>query len=200
MINYIQYILSNHQWHEEARVGDYITPIWRHVRFWFANWFNLSSRVSDWYHMFKLISRTWIEIAIFNLGMGVSMCLHGKHDDDMAWQRFPLYWSFLVEKPLNTLRPSQNGRNFADVILKYVFLNEMFKFRLKCHWSLFLWSNWQYSSIGSDNGLAPIRRQAIIWTNDDLCCWKAMRSSWCQKNDFIQFRFGRAVVSGTMSM
>ena len=27
-------------------------------------------------------------------------------------------------------------------------------------------SNQQYSSIGSDNGLVPIRRQAIIWTND----------------------------------
>ena len=26
-------------------------------------------------------------------------------------------------------------------------------------------SNLQYSSIGSDNGLAPARRQAIIWTN-----------------------------------
>ena len=24
-----------------------------------------------------------------------------------------------------------------------------------------------YSRIGSDNGLAPARRQAIIWTNDD---------------------------------
>ena len=27
-------------------------------------------------------------------------------------------------------------------------------------------SNLQYSSIGSDNGLAPFRRQAIIWIND----------------------------------
>ena len=27
-------------------------------------------------------------------------------------------------------------------------------------------SNWQYSIIGLDNGLAPTRRQAIIWTND----------------------------------
>ena len=27
--------------------------------------------------------------------------------------------------------------------------------------------NKQYPSIGSDNGLAPNRRQAIIWTNDD---------------------------------
>ena len=27
-------------------------------------------------------------------------------------------------------------------------------------------SNWQYTSIGSDNGWATIMRQAIIWTND----------------------------------
>ena len=30
--------------------------------------------------------------------------------------------------------------------------------------------NWQYSSIGSDNGLAPNRRQAIIWNSDVLVC------------------------------
>ena len=30
-----------------------------------------------------------------------------------------------------------------------------------------LGSNWQYASIGSDNGLAPTRRQAFIWSNDD---------------------------------
>ena len=30
-----------------------------------------------------------------------------------------------------------------------------------------LGSNWQYVGIGSDNGLAPSRRQAIIWTNVD---------------------------------
>ena len=29
-----------------------------------------------------------------------------------------------------------------------------------------LGSNLQYSSIGSDNGLALARQQAIIWTND----------------------------------
>ena len=28
-------------------------------------------------------------------------------------------------------------------------------------------SNWQQLSIRSDNGLAPNRRQAIIWTNGD---------------------------------
>ena len=29
-------------------------------------------------------------------------------------------------------------------------------------------SNQQYVFIGSDNGMAPNRRQAIIWTNDRL--------------------------------
>ena len=29
-------------------------------------------------------------------------------------------------------------------------------------------SNQEYSSIGSDNGLALVRQQAIIWTNDGL--------------------------------
>ena len=28
-----------------------------------------------------------------------------------------------------------------------------------------LGSNWQYGSVDSDNGLAPNRRQAIIWSN-----------------------------------
>ena len=33
-------------------------------------------------------------------------------------------------------------------------------------------SNWQFSSIGSDNGLWPARWQAIIWTNDRLGWWR----------------------------
>ena len=35
---------------------------------------------------------------------------------------------------------------------------KLLEFRLKFHWSL---SNQQYSSIGSDNGLAPIRRKPL---------------------------------------
>ena len=38
-------------------------------------------------------------------------------------------------------------------------------------WSLLPYVNWEYVSIGSGDGLAPIRRQAITWTNDDLVCW-----------------------------
>ena len=33
-------------------------------------------------------------------------------------------------------------------------------------------SNWQYASIGSGDGLAPNRRQAIIWTNADPVRWR----------------------------
>ena len=32
-------------------------------------------------------------------------------------------------------------------------------------------NDWQWVSIGSDNGLAPKRQQAIIWANDDLIHW-----------------------------
>ena len=39
-----------------------------------------------------------------------------------------------------------------------------------------LWSNLQYGSIGSDNGLVPDIRQAIIWTNDALGFWRIYAS------------------------
>ena len=39
-----------------------------------------------------------------------------------------------------------------------------------------LWSIWQYIIIGSDNGLAPNKRQAIIWTNYGLVSWRKYAS------------------------
>ena len=45
------------------------------------------------------------------------------------------------------------------------------------HWSFSEGSNQQYSSIGSDNGLAPTRRQAIIGTNDGQITDTYMRHS-----------------------
>ena len=60
------------------------------------------------------------------------------------------------------------GPNEVDAIFQMIFSNafswmKMCKFQLRFHWIL---SNQQYSITGSDNGLAPTRRQAIIWTND----------------------------------
>ena len=40
---------------------------------------------------------------------------------------------------VNTLRPRQNGRHFADDIFKCIFLNENVWIGLIFNWSLFLW-------------------------------------------------------------
>ena len=63
------------------------------------------------------------------------------------------------------------GRDKMDAISHMTYSSafswmKMLEFRLNFHWSLFPGASWQYSSIGSDNGLAPNRRQAIIWAND----------------------------------
>ena len=68
--------------------------------------------------------------------------------------------------PVNTLSLRQNGRHFADNPFKCIFLNENVGISIKI--SLNFVTACQYSSIGSDNDLAPTRRLAIIWTNDGL--------------------------------
>ena len=72
----------------------------------------------------------------------------------------------------DTLRQRQIGRHLPDDIFKCIFVNENV-------WiSINIWQAccWQYSSIGSDNGLAPNRRQAIIWTNDVTDCRRTYAS------------------------
>ena len=67
----------------------------------------------------------------------------------------------------NTLRSRQNGRHFADDTINRIFVNE--NVRISIEFSLKFAPKGpinKYSSIGSDNGLAPTRRQAIIWTDD----------------------------------
>ena len=48
--------------------------------------------------------------------------------------------SYGITRPqwVNTLRPRQDGRYFADNVLKCIFLSKMCEFRLRFHWSLFL--------------------------------------------------------------
>ena len=70
-----------------------------------------------------------------------------------------------------TIPPWTNGRYFADDIFRCIFMNEAFSFWLKCHWNLFLRVKLTIT-IGLDNGLAPNRRQAIIWTNADPIPWR----------------------------
>ena len=106
-------------------------------------------------------------------------------------------WGFIAwctdSMELNTLRPRQNGRHFADNIFRCIFLNVnvwiLIIISLKCvpngpinitpalvrcgmafiepiHHNNPNTVLLTYSSIGSGNGLVPSRRQAMIWTND----------------------------------
>ena len=50
-----------------------------------------------------------------------------------------------------------------------------------------LGSNWQYGSIGSDNGLAPNRRLAIMLTNVDLLYWCIYASLGLSESRHLRF-------------
>ena len=68
--------------------------------------------------------------------------------------------------------PGQNGCHFANTFI-CIFMNENF-----CAWFEFFSQvcssgpNWQWSSIGSSNGLVPNRWQAITWTNGYPVHWR----------------------------
>ena len=78
---------------------------------------------------------------------------------------------------LHTLMHRQSGRHFLDDIVKCIFMNENVKISIKISLkSVSQGSTLQYSSIGSDNGLAPSRRQAIIWINGSIVYWRIYAS------------------------
>ena len=63
------------------------------------------------------------------------------------------------------------GRDKMDAILQMTFSTaflwmKMFEFRLQFHWNLYQRVQLIILQLGSDKGLAPSRRQAIIWTKD----------------------------------
>ena len=75
------------------------------------------------------------------------------------------YQNWFPSIPFNTFMPNQSGGRFADEILDYTgFLPS----RLS-HWGreTHICVS-QLTNIGSDNGLSPGRRQAIIWNNAGL--------------------------------
>ena len=77
-------------------------------------------------------------------------------------------WYQHTSKHINTPDRNKIAAVFAEYIFKWIFLNEnlriLLKISLKCVPNVQM--NQQYSSIGSDSGMAPTRRQAIIWTNN----------------------------------
>ena len=89
---------------------------------------------------------------------------------------------FIFDNYISGLLKLKHGKNLTHwgggkmvAISQMTFSNafswmKMFKFWLNFTEVCSQGSNWQYSKIGSDNGLAPNKRQAIIWTNDALGC------------------------------
>ena len=78
------------------------------------------------------------------------------------------YYMSLQDMTINTSRPRQIGRLFQTTFSKAFSWMKMknwisIKISLKFDPS---GSNWHHSGIGSGNGFAPTRRQAIVWTND----------------------------------
>ena len=66
--------------------------------------------------------------------------------------------------------------NISQTTFSNVFASiKMFEFRLNSHWKLV--HSGLINMIDLDNGLAPTRRQAIIWTNDDYFADVYMRHS-----------------------
>ena len=69
---------------------------------------------------------------------------------------------------LNTLtheRPDKIASIFQTIFSDAFSWITVYDFQFECHWTLFLKVQLQYPSIGSDNGLAPAGRQAIVWSN-----------------------------------
>ena len=84
-----------------------------------------------------------------------------------TWTRWVniIFVSVYVTQWLNTSRPRQMTA-ISHTTFSHAFpWMKMGEFRLEFRWSLFLGLQLTIFHIGADNGLAPIRRQAIIWTN-----------------------------------
>ena len=85
---------------------------------------------------------------------------------------------FIMVEQFNTLRPAQNGWHFVDNIFKCCWIKCLYfnyyysNFTEVC----FQRSNWQHITLGSGNGLAPNRWQAITWTNRDPDTWCCVAS------------------------
>ena len=64
----------------------------------------------------------------------------------------------------------------ADDIFRHIFMKETFC--VKCTEVCSQGANLHQPSVGLDNGLAPNRRQAIIWTNADPIYWRIYAALW----------------------
>ena len=118
-------------------------------------WIFMSKALSLWYRIILSIpcATQKSEMNVFIVVSCYNIC-----STDMREGRCVIF--------LNTLKPRQNGHHFQDDIFKRMFLYENYCISMKILLKFFpQGANQQYSCTGLDNGLAPARWQAIIWTN-----------------------------------
>ena len=101
--------------------------------------------------------------------------------------------SYLWGSFINTLRPRHDGRHFPNDIFKCIFLNKNVYISIEISLTFVpRGSSQQHFIIGSDNGLAPGRHQAIIWTNDgyltDACMRQLASLSVLYHDDVIEWK------------
>ena len=66
----------------------------------------------------------------------------------------------------------------ADDNFKWIFLNENDRIPIRMSMKFVSKIPIEYASIGSGNGLAPNRRQAITWTNAEPVHWRIYAALW----------------------
>ena len=154
---------------------------------WFRQWLGAGQVTSHYLNQWWLIY--WRIYA--SLGLNGSSVFWSHHQHQYPYHTEDDFCSFDTPKghtrqlllPESSLRltrlciansssPAQNGRPFASAIFKHIFMSE--KFCILIRISLKFVHNGPIDNIqmnGSDDGLAPTRRQAIIWTNADRFHW-----------------------------
>ena len=98
-------------------------------------WFTVAIFIWHWYHIFsstflKKKPMFWINSEAQNSQFNQEILSISDQ-----WDHIKFPW---IGNCINTLRPRQNGRHFADDILNAFSWMKMFEYRLKFHWSLFL--------------------------------------------------------------
>ena len=113
----------------------------------------------------------WVNIAILNI-FNPYACFPFHISANNACHLQSHYWlqtqtyPFIVDLAVNTLMLRPKGppfrrQEFQMHLLEWKYMNFDKDFTEVCS----QYSNWQWTSTGSDNGLAPARRHAIIWIN-----------------------------------
>ena len=107
--------------------------------------------------------------------------------------------SLTLKTSINPLRQKENSHLFADDVFICIILNENSWISNNISLKYVPYGLIDNVIIGSDNGLASNRRQAIIWTNNGLVYWRIYASLglnelvYCSNNGVVLIKVARKV-------